>query len=73
MVWRFAQEEGVEMTNNLAEWQIRKYVLYREKLLFTWPSCGNLFIERIMSLFLSCNLAGKSPFLALSYVINNRV
>jgi transposase len=76
MMWRFIEKEGVEMTNNLAERQIRKYVLYRKKLLFTWSSWGNLFIERIMSLFLSCNLAGKIlslPFPMLSITRRERV
>ncbi|WP_394330107.1 IS66 family transposase [Candidatus Amoebophilus asiaticus] len=36
MIWRFAKDKSIEMANNLAERQLRKYVIYRKKLLFTW-------------------------------------
>ena len=62
MMWRFVQREDVDMTNNLAERQLRKFVLYRKKLLFTWSNWGMLFVERMLTLFLSSNLRGDNPF-----------
>jgi transposase len=71
MMWRFLEVEGIEMTNNLAEGQIRKYVIYRKKLLFTWSDWGNQFVERVLSLFLTCRLQNTSPFMQLYQAISN--
>jgi transposase len=69
MMWRFVDHPCVEMTNNLAERQIREYVVYRKKSLFTWSQRGNEFIERILSLFLTCRLQKQNPSLKLSHLI----
>jgi len=58
------------MTNNLAERQLRKYVIYRKKLLFTWSEWGNQFVERILSLYLSCRLKKTSAFAQLYQAIS---
>ena len=31
MMWRFVENSEIDLTNNLAERQIRKYVIYRKK------------------------------------------
>lgn len=72
MMWRFVDHPEIEPTNNLAERQIRKYVIYRKKSLFTWSQRGNEFIERILSLFLTCRLQNQSSFLKLSNLIASR-
>lgn len=69
MMWRFIDHPEIELTNNLAERQIRKYVVYRKKSLFTWSQRGNEFVERIMSLFLTCRLQKQNSFLKLSDLI----
>ena len=69
MMWRFVDDPDIEPTNNLAERQIRRYVVYRKKSLFTWSQRGNEFIERIFSLFLTCRLQNQNPFLKLSQLI----
>lgn len=69
MMWRFVENPEVELTNNLAERQIRKYVIYRKKSLFTWSQRGNEFIERIFSLYLSCRLQKQNAFSKLSNLI----
>jgi transposase len=69
MMWRFVDNREIEPTNNLAERQIRKYVVYRKKSLFTWSDRGNEFVERILSLFLTCRLQKQNPFLNLSKLI----
>ena len=70
MMWRFVDQKDVEMTNNLAERQLRKFVIYRKKLLFTWSNWGMLFVERMLSLFLSSKLRGDNPFQLLLTAIN---
>ena len=69
MMWRFVDNLDIEPTNNLAERQIRKYVVYRKKSLFTWSKRGNEFIERIFSIFLTCRLQNQSAFNKLSHLI----
>jgi transposase len=69
MMWRFVGNPEIEPTNNLAERQVRKYVVYRKKSLFTWSQRGNEFIERIFSLFLTCRLQNQNAFLKLSHLI----
>ena len=69
MMWRFVDNAQIEPTNNLAERQIRKYVVYRKKSLFTWSQRGNEFIERIFSLFLTCRLQNQNSFLKLFHLI----
>ena len=71
MMWRFVDNREIEPTNNLAERQIRKYVIYRKKSLFTWSQRGNEFIERIFYLFLTCRLQNQNSFLRLSTIISN--
>ena len=71
MMWRFVDNREIEPTNNLAERQIRKYVVYRKKSLFTWSQRGNEFIERIFSLFLTCRLQNQNSFLRLSSLVSN--
>lgn len=72
MMWRFVDHPEVELTNNLAERQIRKYVIYRKKSLFTWSDRGNEFVERVLSLFLTCRLQNQNAFLKLSKLIATR-
>lgn len=70
MMWLFVKKKDIAMTNNLAERQVRKYVLYRKKLLFTWSEWGNQFVERILSLYLTCRLKKASAFTQLSHAIS---
>lgn len=69
MMWLFVKKQGIDMTNNLAERQIRKYVIYRKKLLFTWSDWGNQFVERILSLYLTCRLNKANVFTHLLHAI----
>lgn len=71
MMWLFVKKQGIAMTNNLAERQIRKYVVYRKKLLFTWSEWGNQFVERMLSLFLTCRLNNSSAFSQLQLAIGS--
>lgn len=71
MMWLFRHAHNLEPTNNLAERQIRKYVIYRKKSFFTWSRRGEEFIERIMSLFLSCRLQNQNAFSKLQLFIQD--
>ena len=69
MMWRFVKHlDLLEPTNNLAERQLRKYVIYRKRSFFTWSERGNRFLERILSLFLSCRQQQLNPFQLLSQI-----
>lgn len=69
MMWRFLDNDALEITNNLAERQIRKYVIYRKKNLFTWSERGNQFIERMLSLFMTCKGRQQQAFATLQSLI----
>jgi transposase len=71
MMWLFVKKQGIAMTNNLAERQIRKYVIYRKKLLFTWSAWGNEFVERMLSLYLTSGLKKTSAFAQLQLAIGS--
>ena len=65
-LWSFVDIEGVEPTNNLAEQQIRFYVLWRKSSFGTQSERGNLFVERMMTTTTTCKLQGKNRY---EYVI----
>ena len=51
MMWKFLENPlEIPPTNNLAERQIRKYVVYRKTSYFTWAERGERYIERMLSL-----------------------
>ncbi len=70
MMWKFLEDPcTIPLTNNLAERQIRHYVVYRKKSFFTWSARGDRFIERMFSLYLTWRQNGLNPYhqlLALS-------
>ena len=54
MMWFFLEDVlHISPTNNLAERQIRKYVIYRKTSYFAWSERGERYIERMLSLFLT--------------------
>ena len=63
MMWNFLKKPRViETTNNLAERQIRRSVIYRKNSFFTWSKRGERFLERMLSIFLTSRLNGQNPF-----------
>ena len=70
MMWRFLYDPyNIPLTNNHAEQQIRHYVIYRKTSFFTQSDRGNRFLERLMSLFLTCRKREQNPFSELSPLI----
>lgn len=59
-LWTFVDIEGVEPTNNLAEQQLRPYVLWRKSSFGTQSERGNLFVERMMTVTATCKLQGRN-------------
>ncbi|GFR08315.1 hypothetical protein TNCT_280801 [Trichonephila clavata] len=70
MMWKFLRKpEVIETTNNLAERQIRRYVIYRKNSFFTWSERGERFVERMLSIFLTSRLNGQNPFQKLQNLV----
>ncbi len=61
-LWVFIDTEGVEPTNNLAEQQIRFYVLWRKNSFGTQSERGNLFVERMMTTTATCKLQKRNRY-----------
>lgn len=70
MMWKFLDDPvNIPLTNNHAEQQIRHYVTYRKNSYFTWSERGNRFLERIISLYLTCKQQKKNPYLFLNNIL----
>jgi transposase len=61
-LWVFASAEGVEPTNNMAERDLRKLVLWRKKSYGTCSARGQWFVERITSVVELSETGGMSFF-----------
>ena len=63
MMWKFLEDPiNIPLTNNHAERQIRHYVIYRKNSYFTQSERGNIFLERIISLYLTWKQQKQNPF-----------
>jgi len=61
-LWTFVTVEGVEPTNNAAERALRGPVIYRKLSHGTQSDDGERFIERALSVSVTCRLIGRSMF-----------
>jgi transposase len=59
-LWRFAEVEGVEPTNNAAERALRHGVFWRKLSNGTDTSKGSRFVERILTVVESCRQQGRN-------------
>lgn len=64
-LWQFASVEGMDPTNNMAERDLRKLVLWRKKSYGTRSQKGQRFVERISSVVETIKKNGKN---VLSYL-----
>jgi transposase len=62
-LWTFARVEGVEPTNNGAEWALRPAVLWRKGSFGADSEAGSRFAERLLTVVASCRQQGR-PLLA---------
>lgn len=71
MMWRFLDDpENIPLTNNHAERQLRGYVIYRKVSYFTQSERGNIFLERIISLYLTWRQKQLNPFQNLLAIVS---
>lgn len=68
-LWRFAEREGVEPTNNEAERALRHAVVWEKISLGTWSDWGCRFVERIESLVATSRQRGESVLEMLTAAI----
>ena len=61
-LFTFTEVEGVEPTNNLAERDIRRGVMWRKKSQATRTERGRRFVERLMTVVISCRAQQRSSF-----------
>lgn len=59
-MWAFIDVPGVEPTNNVAERSLRPYVIWRKKCFGTQSDRGNRFIERMMTIRVTCRQQGRN-------------
>lgn len=59
-LWTFVNMEGVEPTNNLAEQQLRAFVIWRKNSFGSQSERGNQFIERMMTITATCKLQKRN-------------
>jgi transposase len=64
-LWTFTKVEGMEPTNNLAERDLRKLVIWRKKSFGTRSGRGQKFVERITSIVETAKRHGRN---ALSFI-----
>ena len=70
MLWIFCQNpHNIPLTNNLAERQIRHYVVYRKNSYFTQSERGDRFLERVISLYLTWKQQKLNPFKQLQNIM----
>ena len=59
-LWTFVTEEGVEPTNNAAERALRPAVLWRKGSFGTQSDGGARFVERLLTVAMTCRQQGRS-------------
>ena len=69
-LWRFADTDGVEPTNNAAERALRGPVIHRKLSLGSQSERGERTIERLLSASVTCRLQHRSLFAYLAKALN---
>ena len=59
-LWRFAEQPGIEPTNNTAERALRHAVIWRKTSFGTQSDSGNRFVERVLTVAATLNQQGRS-------------
>lgn len=68
-LWTFTRKEGMEPTNNLAERDLRKLVVWRKKSYGTRSVRGQKFVERITTISQTIKKQGKEILKTLQEVV----
>lgn len=69
-LWTFKNVEGMEPTNNMAERDLRKLVLWRKKSYGTRSARGQKFVERITSVIETLKKNNRSPLKFLEEAVS---
>jgi transposase len=72
-LWNFADRPGVEPTNNLAERDLRPFVLWRKGSSGTQSDRGERYAERVMTVTHTLRKQGRSVFQFLYLACDNRL
>ena len=70
-LWTFTKVEGMEPTNNLAERDLRKLVIWRKKSFGTRSNRGQRFVERITSVAETAKRHGQNALRFIQNVVAN--
>ncbi len=71
MMWRFLEDPyAISLTNNQAERQLRHFVCKRKMSYFTQSARGERFLERVMSIYITCKQIGQNPFQHLLKIVS---
>jgi transposase len=71
-LWTFARVSGVEPTNNAAERAVRHAVCWRKTSLGTDSERGSRFVERILTVAVSCRTQNRSVIAFLTQAIQGK-
>lgn len=61
-VWLFVARDDVPPTNNLAERDVRLFVLWKRRSFFTQSWRGDRFVERLMTVVVTCRKQARNLF-----------
>jgi transposase len=61
-LWRFAESEGVEPTNNASERALRPAVIWRKLSFGTRSAQGSRFVETLLSVVETCRRQSRNVF-----------
>ena len=70
-LWTFTRVQGMEPTNNLAERDLRKLVIWRKKSFGTRSDRGQRFVERITSVGETVKRHGQNTLLFIQNAVAN--
>jgi len=65
-LWHFLKNPNIDPTNNLAERNIRHFVLWRKKTFGTRSERGNRFVERMLTIIMTTKQAGENIIQTIS-------
>ena len=68
-LWSFVDNDGVEPTNNAAERGLRGAVIYRKTSFGNQSDAGARFVERMLSIAVTCRLQRRSLFAYLTQAL----
>ena len=72
-LWRFAEDQNVEPTNNFAERIVRQGVLWRKTSFGTQSERGARYVERILTVCATCRLQDRSIIEYLRHACRNHL